>query len=147
MHDQPPPIPNAYPHAAPAPSYAPAPGPRGRLVDPNATAEQRQYATLMHLTLLLALIMPILSVIAPLVMWLAKKDQSPFIDDHGKETLNFHISILIYYAISGLLVLVAIGLPLLIVVFILSLIGLVKASLAANRGEYYRYPMCIRLVR
>ena len=145
MYDQPPPIPNA---ATPDPGFGGAPhvAANGRLVDPGATPDQRQYATLMHLTLLLALIMPVLSVIAPLVMWMAKKDQSPFIDDHGKETLNFHISVLIYYAISGILVIAVIGLPMLIAVFILSLIGMIKASSAASRGEYYRYPACIRLV-
>lgn len=136
MHEQPP-----FASASPTPGYT-----GGRLVDPNATPEQRRYATVMHLTLLLAVLTPILGLAVPLAMWLAKKDQSPFIDDHGKETLNFHISILIYYAISALLVFVIIGFPLLIAVFVLSLIGMIKASLAAKRGEYYRYPACIRFV-
>lgn len=146
MHEQPPPIPNA---AMPDPGFGGMPhvSMNGRLVDPNATAEQRQYATLMHLTLLLSVIMPVLGVIAPLAMWMAKKDQSPFIDDHGKETLNFHISVLMYYAISVILAMAIIGFPMIIAVFILSIIGMIKASTAAHRGEYYRYPACIRLIK
>ena len=145
MYDQPPPIPNA---ATPDPGFGGTPyvSSNGRLVDPTTTPDQRQYATLMHLTLLLAIIMPVLGVIAPLGMWLAKKDQSRFIDDHGKETLNFHISVLIYFAISGLLLIVVIGVPMLIAACLLALIGMIKASTAANRGEYYRYPACIRLI-
>ena len=146
MHEQPPPIPNA---AMPDPGFGGMPhvSVNGRLVDPNATAEQRRYATVMHLTLLLALVMPVLSVIAPLAMWMARKDTSPFIDDHGKETLNFHISVLIYFAISGLLAMIIIGIPMLIAAFVLALIGMIKASTAAHRGEYYRYPACIRLIK
>lgn len=106
---------------------------------------------LMHLTLLLAYFMPLLSIVAPLIMWQVKKDESPFIDDHGKETLNFHISVLLY-GVPGLLLtitglLACIGIPVLAFAVILGVVGLILASIAAQKGEYYRYPMCIRLIR
>lgn len=120
---------------------------RGRYVDPTATAAQRTYAVFMHLTLILATAAPVLSVVAPLTMWLIKKDESHFLDDHGRETLNFHISILIYGLLSLLLMLVCVGWPILILTYVLGIVGMIQASTAANRGEFYRYPACLRLVR
>lgn len=118
--------------------------PRGRVIDPDATPSERTYATLLHLTLLLFHF--VFPVIPALVMWQIKKDQSPFLDDHGKEAVNFQISVLIYGLCSGLLMLVGIGFLLLPVVYVLGIVGMILGAVAANRGEYFRYPACIRLI-
>lgn len=117
---------------------------RGRVIDPEATSGERTYATFLHLTVLLIHI--VLPVLPALVMWLVKKDQSPFLNDHGKEAVNFQISLLIYAVCAGVLMLVGIGVVLLPAVYILGIVGMVMGATAANRGEYFRYPMCLRLI-
>ncbi len=76
-----------------------------------------------------------------------KKDQSRFIDHHGKEALNFQLTLLIAAVVCGLLVFVFIGILLFPVLIILSLVLEIMACVAANRGEWYRYPFCIRFIR
>ena len=117
--------------------------PRGRVVDPNVQPWERTYGLLLHLTQLLHLPIPVLPA---LIMWLIKKDESPFIDDHGREAVNFQISLLIYYVISGVLVLCGIGFILCFATWVLGLVGMILAAIAANKGEYYRYPACIRFL-
>ena len=121
--------------------------PGRRLVDPDVTEEQKTYAMLMHLSLLLAAPAPFLSIVAPLIMWQIKKRESPFLDDHGREAVNFHISVLIYGLIGLVLTMVVIGIPLLIGVYALGIVGIVLSSIAAKHGEYYRYPMCLRFLK
>ena len=80
--------------------------------------------------------------ILPLVIWLVKKEESEFIDDQGKEALNFNITLLIIHLGLGL---ITCGLA----IFITAPLGIVFSvlgAMAANRGEYYRYPMCIRFI-
>lgn len=116
-----------------------------RFTDAQATANERTYATFQHLTLLLA---PagFLCIVASLIMWNIKKDESPFLDDHGRESLNFQISLLIYSACAGVLAFIGIGIPIGVGIVVLGLVGMIMAARAANRGEYFRYPMCIRLL-
>jgi len=125
-------------------------GQTARAHDPGIQEWERTYATFIHLTLLGNLILPIIILIAPLVMWLVKKGDSQFIDDHGKETVNFHISLAIYWlVIVPILTLFTCGVGAIgfLGVLALGIVGMIYGSIAANRGEYYRYPMCIRFIR
>lgn len=117
----------------------------GRLVDPDATSDQRTYATFTHLSLFAVHFTGLIVLIA-LAMWLIRRSDSPFIDDHGKEAVNFQLSLLIYSLISGVLTIVLIGIPMLVAVYLLGIVGSILAAIAANRGEFYRYPMTIRLI-
>jgi uncharacterized Tic20 family protein len=121
-------------------------GKSGRLVDPSVTPDQRTYATFMHLMLVIATVTAVPLVLGPLIMWLIKRDTSPFIDDHGREALNFNISILIYMLLSGLLFICGVGVVVMPVVWVFGIVFSIIAAIAANRGEYYRYPACIRLI-
>jgi hypothetical protein len=86
--------------------------------------------------------------VGPLVVWLIKKDEDPFIDRQGKEALNFQITVAIAYAASGVLVLLCgIGFITGIGVFICNLIFCIMASVKANDGKDYRYPVSIRLIK
>jgi uncharacterized Tic20 family protein len=87
------------------------------------------------------------SVIAPLVIWQIKKDEFEFVDDQGKEAVNFQISILIYALVAGLLCFACIGFFLLPAVYIFDLIFLLIAGIKANNGEHYRYPLTIRFIK
>lgn len=90
--------------------------------------------------------------IGPLVIWLVKKDDAPFVDDHGKEALNFQITVLIAMLVSGLLAFACIGFVLMPVVWVVDIIFCIIifciiAAVKASRGEAYRYPLAIRFVK
>lgn len=132
---------NNHPHAATAPPHVAAAG--------EITESQRTYATFLHLAPLLAhFALPALGgILVALVMWQIKADQSPFLDDHGKEAVNFQITIALYLLVSGLMVLVLIGFLLLPAVFVLMIAGGALAARAGNQGRYHRYPMSLRFIR
>lgn len=111
------------------------------------SSEERTWGMLSHLLALSGFIgVPFGNVLAPLIIWLVKKDQSQFVADQAKESLNFQISLIIYAIVSGILVLVLIGFLLLGVVFIGGIVLTIIATMKANNGEYYRYPLTIRLI-
>jgi len=119
----------------------------GALRDLDATSDERTYALFTHLAGLLSLadLGALVGLIATLIMWLVKKDQSPFIDDHGREAMNFQLSLLIYFLIAAILAIPTLGLSLLALIA-LRVYGCIRAAIAANRAEFYRYPMCIRFL-
>ncbi len=86
-------------------------------------------------------------VVGPLVMWLIKKGEYPFVDEQGKEALNFQISIVIYAVVSAVLTLILIGIVLLIAVGILNIVCIILAAVKAQNGEHYRYPLSIRFIK
>ncbi len=145
----PPPIPDAAPSTGgSASSSGAAASPAGRLSDPTISHEQRTYCLLMHASIVLLHFLAFFSFIVPLVMWLARKDTSRFIDDHGRETLNFHLSITLYGLIGfALIPLCGVGVAVLVFAYILAIVGGIMACVAASRAEYFRYPMCVRFVR
>lgn len=104
----------------------------------------RLWAMLCHLIALAGFVIPFGNIIGPLVVWMIKREESPFIDYHGKEALNFQISMSIYIIAAAILVLIAIGILLLVALGIFGLIMIVIASMKANSGEKYRYPLTIR---
>jgi uncharacterized Tic20 family protein len=83
----------------------------------------------------------------PLIVWLVKRGDSPEIDAHGKEALNFQISMLIYTLISGVFCLVLIGFLFLAILWVLNAILVIIASIQASEGKFYRYPMTIRFLQ
>jgi uncharacterized Tic20 family protein len=84
--------------------------------------------------------------LGPLVIYLMNGDKDPFVRHHSAEALNFQITLFIAYMVSAVLILVLIGLVLLPVIWIVSLVFMIQATIAANRGEWYRYPVNLRLV-
>lgn len=88
----------------------------------------------------------VFGVIGPLVIWLIQKDKMPFVDDQGKEALNFQLTVLIASVVSIALACVFIGFVLMFVVVIANIILSIMAAISANRGESYRYPFTLRLI-
>lgn len=84
--------------------------------------------------------------LGPLVMYLIAKDNQPFLKHHAAESLNFQLTALIGYVISGVLMFVLIGFITWFMVWIAALVFGIMATMAANRGEWYRYPINIRMV-
>jgi len=87
------------------------------------------------------------SFIGPLIIWLLKKDEDSFIDQQGKEALNFQITIIIASFAAGLLSFLCIGFLLMPVVAILDLVFVIMACIKSSKGEAYRYPVSIRLIK
>jgi uncharacterized Tic20 family protein len=102
--------------------------------------EDTTWAVLSHLSFFA------FGLIAPLVIYLIKKDESPFTRYHAAEALNFHITLLIAGIVSFILVFVLIGILLLAVIFIGGAVYAILAALAAGRREHFRYPLTIRFV-
>ena len=107
------------------------------------TQDERTWGLVSHLSALIASVIG-LPFAGPLVVWLIKKDESPFVADQAKEALNFQLAILIVTLICGL---TCVGIVLLPVVWIAGLIYSILAAIEANKGIYYRYPYTIRLIQ
>ena len=116
------------------------------MTPPPAAAPDRTWDMLCHLSAFAGVIVPLGSILGPLVVWLIKKNEIPSVDAHGKESLNFQISVLIYLAVSALLVLVVIGFFLMIAIGIAAIVLVIVASIKASNGELYRYPLTIRFI-
>ncbi|PWI30259.1 DUF4870 domain-containing protein [Flavobacteriaceae bacterium LYZ1037] len=143
---------------------------------------QKNIATFIHLSTFSRFIIPLGNFIGPLILWIANKDKSEFVDAHGKQAINFQISILLYAIILGMLTIpffvfnlfsgldfinidtfdsIHLSLtkpsPLLYITgglgfiaftgFILELVFIVKAGLAAKDGDYYKYPLTINFLK
>jgi uncharacterized protein len=110
------------------------------------TPEDRTWGLLAHLSGLIAGFLGGLSFLGPLVVWLIKKDQSPFVADQAKEALNFQIAVTIAIWIAAASLWVCVGFVLLPLVAIAALVYTIIAAMEANKGNYYRYPYTIRLI-
>jgi|CXWL01.1.fsa_nt_gi uncharacterized Tic20 family protein len=115
---------------------------------PAIPKPERQYAMWIHLTTACASAIPIGHFVAAIVLWQIKKQESEFIDDHGKEVVNFQISLFVY-ALLGLILTPLLGLGVLvwIAVMIISVISLIRGAIAAQKGLAYRYPVCLRFIK
>ncbi|SDT07873.1 hypothetical protein SAMN05216421_2846 [Halopseudomonas xinjiangensis] len=109
--------------------------------------EARKWALFAHLSGFLGCLIPMGNLIGPLLVWQLKKDQHPFIDDQGKEALNFQITVTIAALICLLLMLIVIGLLLIWVVAIGAVVLMIIAAIKANEGQAYRYPFCWRIIK
>ncbi|MBS0395102.1 MAG: DUF4870 domain-containing protein [Proteobacteria bacterium] len=109
--------------------------------------EERQWAMLCHLSAMLMYCTAVGGFIAPLIIWLLKRDEMPFVADQGRETLNFQITTLIALMISGLLMLVLIGFVLFFAVLACHFVLTIVATVKSSEGVPYRYPFCWRLIR
>ena len=109
--------------------------------------DERMWGMFCHLSSLAGFFVGGLTFIGPLVIWLVKKEEMPFVDDQGKEALNFQITMLIAGLVSMVLMLVLIGFLLIFLVGLFDLIMVIIASIKANDGEHFRYPLTLRLIK
>jgi len=115
---------------------------------PEITKDARMWAMFCHLAGLAGYLMPCVgNIIGPLILWQIKKDEYPFVDEQGKEAVNFQISMTLYAIISISLIVIIIGLFLLSAVVVVDLIFLLVAAVKANNGQSYCYPFTIRFVK
>jgi uncharacterized protein len=107
----------------------------------------RTWCVICHLSALAGFVIPGAGhILGPLVVWLVKRGESAEIDAHGKEALNFQISMLIYNVVAGILCLLVIGFALLAILHVLNVVFVIIAALRASEGQMYRYPLTLRLI-
>lgn len=112
---------------------------------PELTREARNWAMFCHLAGLLGFGIPIIGhVIGPTAVWLLKREDHPFIDDQGKEAVNFQLSMTIYTVI---LCCTIIGIVLALALWVTDLVLIIIAASKAGDGEAYRYPLSLRLIK
>ena len=115
--------------------------------DPAQQAGQTPSTDDRNLAMIAHLLGIVSGFIGALIIWLIKKDQSEFVSDQGKEALNFQITMLIAFMVSWILMFVLIGLLLMPLLLIANLVFCILAGVAASKGERYRYPFALRLVK
>jgi uncharacterized Tic20 family protein len=123
----------------------------------DVSTAERQWAMFAHLSALVAIWMGGLGFLGPLIVWLIKKDEMRFVDDQGKEALNFQLNVLLLTAVMGIiavpLIFLTLGLGIFLVIPLALLLGAVAivmpivAAIKSNSGETYRYPYILRLVK
>ncbi len=113
--------------------------------------DERMWAMVAHLSGFAIYITGVGHIVGPLIVWLMKRDGNPFVDDQGKEALNFQISWSIYMLANFLLFITVIGaiiaVPLFFILPIYHVVCMIIAGIKANDGVTFRYPATIRLIK
>jgi uncharacterized Tic20 family protein len=105
------------------------------------TSDEKTMAILSHILCIVA------GFIAPLIIYLVKKDESPYVRAHARESLNFQLTMVLAYFVSALLIFVLIGILLIWVLIIANLVLVVIATIRASEGKLYKYPFSIKFVK
>lgn len=111
------------------------------------TEEERTWAMLCHLSALTGFFSVIGWFLGPFLLWQIKKAQFPGIAAHGRAAINFQLSVLLYAVGATLLILIAIGVPLLFALGLFNVICIVLAAIKANQGEPWTYPLTLRFLK
>jgi uncharacterized Tic20 family protein len=106
----------------------------------SASSDDRTMALFCHLGGAL------LGFLVPLIIWLIQKDKSRFIDDQGKEALNFQLTVLIGYVVGIATACFIIGIFLILATWVVNLVFGIIGAVTAQKGERYRYPISIRFI-
>ena len=105
------------------------------------TSDEKTMALLSHLLAIFFGFIP------PLVIWLIKKDESKFVSEHAKESLNFQITLAIATIISAILIFILIGIFLIWAIQLVRIVLCIVATIKTNEGKMYRYPLTLRLIK
>jgi uncharacterized protein len=132
------------PYESPNPPPVP---PEATDIQPVLSSDAKNLAMLCHLLAFTVYLTVVGHIVGPLLLWLWKKDEEPFVDEHGKESLNFQISMSIYTVLLIPTVCVGIGIVLLPVLGIVDAVLVIIAALKAANGEHYQYPLTIRFLK
>jgi len=114
---------------------------------PRTAAATRTDEVLCHVLSFAGLVIPFGNIVGPLVFWLWKKADNPAVDEHGKEALNFQISMTIWTLICLASMFVFVGFILAPIAVITNIVLTIIASIKASNGELYRYPLTIRFIK
>jgi len=117
-------------------------------VPPAPSAEARKWAMLCHYAAFAWFLAPMVgNVVGPLVVWQLKRESDPYVDEQGREALNFQLTLSLALMICGVLAWLLIGFPLMLLVSVIGLVLTVIAGIKANEGRPWRYPFCLRFLK
>lgn len=108
---------------------------------------EKSFIVFMHVSQFAGYIAPLLGFILPMVMWLTNKDRSMLIDEHGKNIVNWLISVIIYAMISAILVFVIVGIVTLIALGILAIVFPIIGAVRASNDSFFKYPLTIKFIK
>jgi uncharacterized Tic20 family protein len=112
------------------------------------TQDERTWGMIAHLSAFAVFVFPFGgNIIAPLIVWLARRDTSAFVEAEAREALNFNISVFLAWIVCGLLTFLLVGIPLGVILFLCWLVMTIIAAIKAAEGLGYRYPVSLRLVK
>jgi uncharacterized Tic20 family protein len=115
---------------------------------PQVSKDEQNWAMICHLAALAGFVIPFGNVVGPLIVWLIKRAEMPQVDLHGKEAVNFQITVSIAFLICIPLMFILIGIPLMFAIGIGALILTIIAAVKVSGGNLdYRYPFAIRLIK
>ena len=134
-------------YMSPAPPYGVTSMNEPNPVTDVPTQDERTWGMLAHLTAFSGFLIPFGNIIAPLIVWLVKRDQSQFVADQGKESLNFNITVLLAGVVCWALVYVLIGILLGVALFFYWLAMIIVAGIKASEGIRYRHPFTLLLIK
>ncbi len=139
------------------PGFATGPGPQPPPSEPPtagfvgaagpesvATSEERTLGAVLHVSSFAGWMIPLANIGAPLLLWLIKRDESPFLDHQGRQVLDFQITVTVMTLVSMVLAFVLVGIPMLIAVAVLDVVLTIVAAVKAADGTAYRYPFSLR---
>lgn len=112
-----------------------------------ANNDESNWGMFAHLSALVGFIIPFGSLVAPLIIWLTKGKESAFVGEQAKEALNFQITMAIVFIVCFVLSFILIGLLFMAIAAIADLVFVILATLTASKGQLYRYPYTLRLVK
>jgi uncharacterized Tic20 family protein len=113
----------------------------------TSTRDENIWAMFCHLSSFALFLIPFLgNIVGPLIIWVIKKDEFPLVHDQGKESINFQISMTIYFFASILLSVIVIGVPIMIAILLFVPVVTIIAAVRASEGIKYRYPLTIRFI-
>ncbi|MCP3980509.1 MAG: DUF4870 domain-containing protein [bacterium] len=132
-------------HVEPAAQSEPQPGAEPKAAIPK---EARNWAMACHMMALVGLLgNGIGLLVGPLVVWLIKREEHPFIDEQGKEAINFQLTMMGALFLSAILIFAVIGILLLPLVGLFTVVMAIVGGIKAANGEHFRYPLTIRLIK
>jgi uncharacterized Tic20 family protein len=108
---------------------------------------ERNWAMFCHLSAFAGFFFPFGSIIGPLICWLSKKDESIWVNENGKASLNFQMSILLYIILCIPLFFIIVGIPIALILVTLKVVCIIIGSIKASRGEEFRYPISIPFIQ
>lgn len=115
---------------------------------PQVSKEQQNWAMFCHLSALAGFLIPFGNILGPLIIWLIKRAEMPLVEQHGKEAINFQITVSIAVVVCFLLMFVLVGFVLVFIVGLGALILTIMAAVNVANGKLdYRYPFALRLLK
>ena len=108
---------------------------------------ERNWAMFCHLSALSGFFFPFGGIIGPLVCWLSRKDESTWVNENGKASMNFQLSMLLYIVLAIPLIFIIIGIPIIMIIGTLKIVCIIIASVKASKGEEFKYPLAIPFIQ